>query len=392
MLRRIRFSLSLTTLLCAQAALLQVISTTRCVNAQDSTASPAAFIYVSTNSTGNAYEIAAFKAAANGKLSPVTGSPFPADVTNMAVNGKFLFGSSANGLYVNSFAIESNGALHATEQNDVVKYNQGDCGNSGPLFLDHTGTSLYDMEYDGNSCANNSYQSFAVSASNGALRNLGSGASDAWLSLPASFIGNNVYAYSAVCLSNMYWEIVALKRSSNGLLSEIGSKTPVPTPKEGDFFCPSQAAADRSNHVAITLQAVNGEYFTPDGEAQLATYTVDGAGNLSTTSTRSNMPQTSVGTVTDIGMAPSGKLLAVSGTSGLQIFHFNGSGPITHYTGLLTKDEINQFFWDNSNHLYAINRSAGKLFVFTVTPSGYSQAPGSPYSIPHAEYIIVQPR
>ncbi len=81
----------------------------------------------------------------------------------------------------------------------------------------------------------------------------------------------------------------------------------------------------------------------------------------------------------DLAMSPSGKLLAVGGTAGLQIFHFNGSDPITHYTGLLTTDDVSQFFWDNDNHLYAISQTSGKLFVFTVTPTNVSQAPGSPH-------------
>ena len=84
------------------------------------------------------------------------------------------------------------------------------------------------------------------------------------------------------------------------------------------------------------MQAVD-QNFSPDGPPQLATYTADNSGNLHTTSTPANMPQTAVGTVTDLKMAPSGKLLAVGGTAGLQVFHFNGSSPITHGTGLLTK-------------------------------------------------------
>jgi hypothetical protein len=130
--------------------------------------------------------------------------------------------------------------------------------------------------------------------------------------------------------------------------------------------------------------------FNPDGPAQIATYTVDTSGNLTTTSTRDNMPATAVGTVTDINMAPSGKLLAVGGTAGLQVFHFNGGNPATHYTGLLTNNQIGEFFWDNANHLYAIG--ASKLFVFTVTPTTFSQAPGSPYTIGNPQGIIVQPR
>jgi 6-phosphogluconolactonase (cycloisomerase 2 family) len=359
--------------------------------AQTSTSSPVAFVYVSSNpNNSSTNQINAFAATANGKLTPVPGSPFRDDVTSMAVNGKYLFGSTRNGIYVAAFSIAQDGALRWKASTDIVKYNQGDCGASGPLFLDHTGQSLYDMEFRSD-CSNNSYQSLAVNKFTGRLHNLGATFGDAWLNLPASFIGNNVYAYTAVCLSNMYWEVAGFKRSPSGSLSQIQIKAPIPAAKQGDFWCPSQAAADPTNHLAITLQAVNQD-FNPDGPPQLATYTADTAGNLSTTSTLANMPQTSVGTVTDLKMAPSGKLLAVAGTSGLQVFHFNGSNPVTHDTGLLTKNQIDQMFWDSNNHLYAISQSAGKLFVFTITPTSVNQASGSPYAIAHPQNIAVQPK
>lgn len=377
---------------CLLAALAATTLTASPALAQ-TTAKPVAFVYVSSNPNhSSTNEINAFAAASNGKLTPVTGSPFADDVTSMAVNGKYLFGSTRNGIYVASFIIESDGALRWTASNDIVRYNQDDCGTSGPLFLDHTGASLYDMEYDGNACANNVYHSFGVNNSSGQLHNLGGGPASEWFYLPATFIGNNVYAYTATCLSNMYWEIGGFKRASNGLLSEINLTAPLPTAKQGDFWCPSQAAADPTNHVAITLQPVDASTFNSDGAAQLATYTADAAGNLHTKSTRAHMPTTLVGSVTSIGMSPSGKLLAVGGSAGLQVFHFNGASPITHDTGLLTTRPIDQFFWDNANHLYAISRTAGKLYVFTVTPTSATQAPDSPYSIAHPQYIIVQPK
>lgn len=87
-----------------------------------------------------------------------------------------------------------------------------------------------------------------------------------------------------------------------------------------------------------------------------------------------------------------GKLLAVAGSGGLQVFHYKGGSPITPYTGLLTTDDIEQCFWDNANHLYAISRATNRLRVFTVTPSAHSQATGSPYSIHTPSNIIVQPK
>jgi hypothetical protein len=115
---------------------------------------------------------------------------------------------------------------------------------------------------------------------------------------------------------------------------------------------------------------------------QVAVYTSDSKGHLTTKSTRSNMPQSMLADARDMKMSPSGKLLAVSGTAGLEIFGFHGSDPVTLYTGLLGNSEIDQMFWDNANHLYAISAgSGGQLYVFTATPGGVKQAPGSPHSL-----------
>jgi hypothetical protein len=56
----------------------------------------------------------------------------------------------------------------------------------------------------------------------------------------------------------------------------------------------------------------------------------------------------------------------------------------------LAKDSIAQVFWDNDGHLYALSTTANKLFVFTVTPTSESEAPGSPYTItnPVAEAVL----
>lgn len=354
-------------------------------NSQD----PVAYVYVSSSPSSSYNEVEAYSANAAGELTTISGSPFDASVTSMAVNGKYLFGTGTNSMSVDSYLIEDDGALTYTASTNAVKKNYDGCGYSGPLFLDHTGASVYDFELYGD-CANNFIDSFTVKKASGQLQYLGGANGGAWLENPAVFIGNNVYAYSASCLSDMYWAIFGFKRASDGMLSQINSTAPLPKPKEGDFYCPSLAAADPTNHVAITMQSVNGEEFNPDGLPQIASYTADSAGNLSTTNTNEDMPTTEVVNVTDIKMAPSGELLAVAGAGGLQIFHFNGSKPVKHYTGLLTTDPVNQAFWDNDNHLYAIG--AGKLFVFTITPTSYKEAAGSPYSIINPQGITVQPK
>ena len=379
--------------LCASAALAQVTLERTNLNAGISTTvatSPAAWVYVSSTLLGGSVnEIEAFDAAPNGTLTAVPGSPFQENVTNMVVNGKYLFAVNSNGFDIDSYLLESNGALHYAATTNASQH--GDCNSLGSLVLDHTGATVYDMEFRGSGCANNTFESFAINRPTGRLKDFGNSSANNWLYLPVSFVGNNVYAYTASCLGDMFWGIFGFKRSSNGLLTEIDSSGAPPTPPTGYFYCPSQASADPTDHVAITMQPVNQLNLSPDKPPQLATYTADAKGNLSTTSTAGNMPTTAVVSVTDTAMSPSGKLFAVGGTGGLQIFHFNGAGPITHYTGLLTTAEVDQFFWDNENHLYVIGTAANKLWVFTVTPSSYGQAPGSPYTINAPHDIIVQP-
>ncbi len=377
--RKLKLMFSLSAALCAAVSVAQAAPT-----------GPVAYVYVSTPaaSTGR-NEVHAWTAAANGKLTPIAGTPFQENVTSMAVNGKFLFGATRTGADVNSYRMEANGALRYAVTTNITRFNATDCASTGAVFTDRTGTMVYNMEYRGDGCANNAYRSFREESSTGGLENLGESGGNSWLYQPASFLSNDTWAYSASCLGNMYWGIFGFRRSSNGMLTEIPISAPVPPPPNGEFFCPSQAAADATNHVAIAMQAVKQQDFTAVGEPHLAVYTAQANGNLTTTSTVANMPQANVGTVSDLTASADGKWLAVAGSHGLEIFHFNGAGPVTHFTGLLTSDAIDQCFWDKTGHLYAISGKSGKLFVFSVTPGGAHAAPDSPYSVNKAEYLAV---
>jgi hypothetical protein len=360
------------------------------------TTSPVALVYVaSTPKNSSTNEILGFSAASSGKLTPIAGSPFAANVRNMAVNGKFLFAPNLSTPFIESYRIGSNGTLKFVAQTNYVKADTSDaCGTGGPVFLDHSGASLYLLEFDGTVCANNIYESFAVNNSTGGLKYLSYAIGDAFpqLTLPATFIGNNKYAYIAQNENDMYYETFGYVRNGNGSLTKLKINTPSPKlpPSGATGFCPYQAAADRTNHVAFVEQPCSPPGGST-GHPELAVYTAGTNGSLTTTSTGKNMPITSLTYVNTLSTAPSGKLLAVGGIGGLQVFHFNGASPITKYTGLLTTATIDQVFWDKSNHLYAISRSAGKLYVFTITPTSHSQASGSPHSVISPVGLIVQP-
>jgi len=379
MTRHIRFVLCLVATLSTAAAVAQIASST----------SPVAFVYVSSGLSNDNYEINAFATAPDGKLTAVSGSPFPAKVQSMAVNEQYLFGT--NGVDIFSFSIAADGSLDKVATINAQKFNGYNCGGPTALFLDQTGSTLYDEDFYGNICANNTYQSFAIDRSTGALSYLAASDPSVLFDLPLSFIGNNVYAYGSSSHEYGSW-LFGFRRNSDGTLTDLNINPPMPVSKKGDFYVSYGAAGDPANHVAISVMPYNGNTWQPDGPAQFATYTAAASGNLTTRSTFSNMPVTAVKYVADFRMSPSGKLLAVGGTAGLQIFHFNGANPITHYTGLIAKNQIDQIFWDNDNHLYAISRSANKVFVFTVTPTSVSRAPGSPYSITNLQNITVLPK
>jgi hypothetical protein len=58
--------------------------------------SPVAYVYVSNyiSKTGNS-QVNAYAASVNGTLTPVSGSPFPDSVGELALNGAWLFGVEA---------------------------------------------------------------------------------------------------------------------------------------------------------------------------------------------------------------------------------------------------------------------------------------------------------
>ncbi|HTW60673.1 MAG TPA: hypothetical protein VMD55_02625 [Terracidiphilus sp.] len=384
-------------IVCLSAALLAVATLAWAEDGEPSAdSSPVAYIYVAhTPHNSSTNEIAAYSVAPDGRLTAIVGSPFAEDVTSMAVNGSYLMAASRLTPEINAYAIHSDGRLTYAATTEFGKYNSSsDCGDAGQIFFDHTGASLYVQEFNGsNACTNTVVASFKLNKSTGDLEYLGTDVTGVFPgdNMAAYFTGNNLYAYSAVNSACMYYDIYGFVRSSDGDLKSFNFTHNLPEPPPGvRAYVPNLAAADPTGHIAFTEQPADPPVCA-SGALQLAAYTVDAKGNLTTASTYKNMPDTKIADAYDMKMSPSGKLLAVAGKQGLQIFHFNGADPITRYTGLLTTDPVAQMYWDNSNHLYAISPTTGKLRVYTITPTGFEEAPGSPVAIEHPDDIAVQP-
>ena len=349
--------------------------------ASQPTTSTNAYVYVISRLSNNTSELDGYSADSNGALTRLAGSPFWTSTsvyaTGLANTSHWLFVS--DGVYIYSFSIASNGTLKQTSSINAQNYTDSTCGEVGSLFLDHTGSTLYALNIYSD-CANNTIQSFAKNSSTGALTYLGDSSPSAALWSPVSFIGNNLYAYNAsfIQMSAAFYAVV---RGSNGALATFAINPAIPTNPNGNY-CPDGQAADPASNVAVAF------ILECQPPAQLGVYTADSFGNLTTKSTYQNMPTAAVGLPEAMTASPAGNLLAVGGSTGLQVFHFNGSNPITSYTGLLAVHEIWSLAWDNHNHLYGISPS-GRLYAFRVTTTGYKQASGSPYSISSPQAITV---
>ena len=368
--------------LCTVLASAQLQSTQN--GAAQTTISPNAYVYVISNPSSSTYELDGYSADSTGALTRLAGSPFwktNKSLLAMANTSHWLF--VADGTYIYSFSIASSGALKQVSSVNAAQH-YGFSGLTGVyLLLDHTGSTLYALAEDG--VGDNEFQFFAKNSTTGALTYFGSTAASAFYGYTA-FTGSNLYAYGFGCIQDSRADY-GFRRGSDGSLSSLNIDPPLPTNPNGDYCPAGGVAADPASDVAVPL---NFETTTqpPSPPVWLAVYTADSSGNLTTNSTYQNMPTASVGWLDYIAASPAGNLLALGGTSGLQVFHFNGSNPITTYTGLLAVHELSRLAWDTHNHLYGISPS-GRLYAFQVTTTGYKQASGSPYSISSPQAITV---
>ena len=379
--------------MCRTARLLAaglVLSATLCL-AQIS--GPVAWIYVSSNYSGSQNHVVGYAASADGKLSKIPGSPWADNLSYLATSGSYLFGSTNiagdHGKNIFSYRVESNGALRYIGANNIQDTApENECNSARNLMLDHTGSYLYVFVHDEGYCNSNggAYQSFAVNKSSGKLAWLGVTGPVGYYAYPPTMLADNDYAFAPE--GNIEPDasglICGYSKSANGALNYTGfnscddSGSPGLSNSNGVY---EYVAADPTNHLAAAMDFTDSSGDIVTKIATIAINTRNGA--QSSNSNDSNMPAGDVISVSSLVMAPSGKLLAVGGSNGIQIYNFNPNGQATPSTGLISRADVTAMYWDNHNHLYAISNSDNTLHVFTVTATGAEEAPGSPYTIPH---------
>jgi hypothetical protein len=336
-----------------------------------------------------------FSASSTGQLTQVKGSLF-ADTGEMgAINGSYLV--SVGTSYLHTYPVEANGAIgkQAFEVNTVNNDGSG-CGtNSGGALFDHTGKYVYVLLSTGDSSSSNpcsALQSYKIE-SNGALTFLGEAVVDNGyhgMDLPEginTISGNDTFAYGV--WGDIYTdEFDSYTRESSGALMTNGSfkqtgPTPNPAGADGadpsaDSYFPMAVAADPTNHLAAV---VTESFASNPPPPQLASYTINSNGSITSTNAWNNMPTPSI-YPNVIAMSWTGKQLAVAG-KGIEAYNFNGASPMTKAAYLpLSSRDFSQVTWDKNNHLYALDYVTGNLYVYTVSGTAITAAPGSPYTIP----------
>jgi hypothetical protein len=360
------------------------------------TSGPIARVYVTSLIAPNSSdrrEIYAYLEEPDGRLKAVPGSPFDDNVKDVWGNSHYLFGLDGSVIY--SYWMQPGGHLSLRASIDAAHYANNFCGGIGPLKVDHSGQYLYNAIAE-NDCMGFSFQTFGIDNTNGKLTYKSTSPETFLGGSELDFLGNNHFAYSPVCTffdGEEVGYITGFRRSSNGALTSITVNGPSPVPQNtSNSYCPLTIATDPTNHLAV-LEQEEGPDGTRYNPPAIATFTADASGNLSSASTYQNMVHTFSGSSL-MRMSVSGKLLAVGGSHGLEIFHYHGANPTYYANSLLTSGSVQALYWDDFDHLFATEWTAdgnGKLYVFTVTLTGAVQAPGSPYPIPNPDSLNVRP-
>ena len=342
---------------------------------------PIAYVYVTDFDQVDAYSV-----ALNGKLTPLKSTP--GSYTGSVANKRFFFGFDGKS-HISTYAIALNGTLGLVATTNVIK-SSGWCYSAPPLAMDTTpieidssGETIYVPVAD---CQGSEQriESFAIE-NDGHLKYLGTSA----LSGDAGEIvtlGNDKFGYVVGCAWNEKATFTrSYKRQPDGLMTSSSASFTLPY-----HGCPNAISSDSSDHLALAWQDVNDQF----GTQYLASYTVNSNGNATTTNSIKEMAQANQNgnQVSLLKISPNGEFIAVGGSQGFQVFHFNGSEPITHPSAEFDWDSsINQMAWDNNGHLFAI--SFANLFVDTVTSTSITSTPGSPHENPQhtASSIVVVP-
>lgn len=254
---------------------------------------PVAYVYVGTTKGIYLYD-----AASTGKLTLEKPTPdaTPAGLL-VGVSGTHLISLGTH--LVHSYQLSSTGVIgkQISEINTLPHYD-GDCENpqetEGLASINHTGRNIYIVFPPSSGGCLSSIQTYDISKT-GVLTfsgNLVEGTAGIGVEQSPTIMANDTFAYAAsgfnCCGQPGAWS--GYKLESNGEMENWTFNLNDAT--EPDGYTPFYVTAGTNNYLAAIVAANSAGYYGP---MQLASYTVDSQGNLSTTSTPSQYANSSCG-------------------------------------------------------------------------------------------------
>jgi hypothetical protein len=365
-----------------------------------------AYVYVSTDAPADGAtpaksQILGFSADASARLAPVSGSPFSTTGYYpyfMAGTGPILF--FADGYNIDSYQVHANGCLSLENSMVAGQGNPPPDASEEPtnLYLDPAHTNLYSFDFNPPDGIQSEISSFSFNTGTGQVTQVGANVIGGTGAI--AFASNDQYAVATDCGYRGENYIAEYQRGSDGALTFLNYGQS-PAPPSGEVWCPAGTAADNSDHIVMELTPIQ-EYLT--GTSQLAIYTLDDTGNLSTSSTTETMVTSQFGPAS-YRFSPDYRYLAASGAAGLQVFAWDSVHPSLTSIATIKSGyscwqnatgsgcggpSFGNVAWDQNDHLYTILDQ--QLLVYAVSPSGLTSAPGSPYAVQNPEWVTVLPQ
>ena len=356
-------------------------------------------IYIQTPQGVDVYTL-----SSTNKLNLVSGSPFKTVGLGAGTNGKYWISVGTNILHVYSINQSTGGIGSQVSQIDTSLYAGAECGTTGETTLDHTGLFFYvahnnmPINADSNHCL--ALQTFKLNSANGQFTFMGDlykyTDNHTGANRDPSVTASEALAFGAADMGWDSYGVLGYSRNlSTGDLTQVSTISSFPStgPTDGGVgWAPIGVTPDNSSHLAVVLASVVDPPYPGYEDPALASYTFTSSGIATTTNVKA-VPLSVAPTV--LNMSPSGKVLAVGGgvnpnglplnfsigSTGFQLFHFNGGAPITAFSSVLTKTAIDYVHWDSNNHVYALSATSGKLYIWTATTSSITPVPGSPFTI-----------
>jgi hypothetical protein len=364
------------------------------------------FVYLSAGADpGGPFQIEGYAPNPDGSLVPVAGSPFATDKLQFGTVGAGQVLFAVDGYSVYSYGVHSDGCI-SLENTAAVGQGPQDNPYTGPtrLYLDPNTSNLYSYDFVPSEEA--FFASYNFDPQSGAVTMLSQTntdmANDGGL---LTFDATGKYAITADCTIRDGTVVSVFQRGSNGTLdSSPFAFAPLPATPDSTVFCPLGAASDRAAHIVVAGNVCNNpmpcESFGP---WELAIYSIDSSGNMTTASTSQNMPVlnaiSSYISPSSYEFSSDNRYFAIGSYTGIEVFLWDSNAATLTLIATVSNTQgscnaqgcsgngYGNLAWDSNHHFYSW--IGNQLVAYEVSDTGVTQAPGSPYPVRNPQWLAV---